>query len=91
MVQACADWQGDIGAYLVGALDERTGATVTQHLGSCAGCRAEFHELAPVRSWLSLLMLRQPHPHHHRDVPGSAAPQLPGCSLTGRPRGCWGP
>jgi hypothetical protein len=84
MVRACADWQGEIGAYVIGALDERTGASVTQHLISCADCRAEFHELAPVRSWLSRLVLRQPHPQHHRDVPGSVSPQLPGCSLTCR-------
>jgi anti-sigma factor RsiW len=49
MIRACADWQGEIGAYIVGALDERTTAAVSQHLASCAGCRAEYHELAPVR------------------------------------------
>lgn len=66
MIRACADWQGEIGAYIVGALDERTTAAVSQHLASCAGCRAEYHELAPVRGWLSRLTRRQPHPQYQQ-------------------------
>jgi hypothetical protein len=84
MIRACADWQGEIGAYIVGALDERTAAAVTRHLTSCAGCWAEFHELAPVRSWLSRLALRKPQPQHHRDAPGSVCQHLPRCSLACR-------
>jgi anti-sigma factor RsiW len=84
MIRACADWQGEIGAYILGALDERAAAAVSQHLTSCAGCRAEFRELVPVRSWLSRLALRTPRPQHHRDATRSVCGHPPRCSLACR-------
>jgi hypothetical protein len=55
MSQACARWRGDIGAYIVGALDPGTSADVRRHLRSCDGCRSEYEELLPVRDWLTQL------------------------------------
>lgn len=55
MSQACAMWRGDIGAYIVGALDRDARARVRRHLASCAGCRADYHDLVPVRDWLARL------------------------------------
>jgi Putative zinc-finger len=57
MSSSCAQWRGDIGAYIVGALDARARCQVTRHLTDCAGCRADYDELVPVRNWLSLLDL----------------------------------
>jgi len=53
MSQACARWRGDIGAYIVGALDEGASADVRRHLRTCANCRSEYEELLPVRDWLT--------------------------------------
>ncbi len=53
MTQACTQWRGDIGAYIVGALDSRAGADVRRHLRGCANCRSEYEELLPVRDWLT--------------------------------------
>jgi predicted anti-sigma-YlaC factor YlaD len=55
MSQACVMWRGDIGAYIVGALDRETRARVRRHLASCAGCRADYYDLVPVRDWLGRL------------------------------------
>ena len=55
MSQACARWRGDVGAYLVGALDGDARARVIAHLETCAGCRCDYDELAPVRGVLSQL------------------------------------
>jgi len=55
MSRACATWRGDMGAYLVGALDAGARAQVMAHLESCAGCRSEYDELVPVRGLLSQL------------------------------------
>jgi putative zinc finger protein len=55
MSQACAAWGGDVGAYLVGALDGDARARVIAHLETCAGCRSEYDELVPVRGLLSQL------------------------------------
>ena len=55
MSRACAYWRGEIGAYIVGALDEQDASLLFQHLAICADCRAEFEELVPVRSWLGCL------------------------------------
>jgi len=57
MSHSCAQWRGDIGAYIVGALDGCARDRVTRHLAACAGCRADYGELVPVRDWLSLLAL----------------------------------
>jgi hypothetical protein len=55
MSRACAAWRGDVGAYLVGALDDDARARVIAHLETCAGCRCDYDELAPVRGLLSQL------------------------------------
>jgi putative zinc finger protein len=53
MSQACARWRGDIGAYIVGALDSGASADVRRHLRACANCRGEYEDLLPVREWLT--------------------------------------
>jgi len=55
MSHSCAKWRGEIGAYIVGALDRCARDRVTRHLAACAGCRADYDQLVPVRDWLSLL------------------------------------
>ena len=55
MSQSCAAWRGDVGAYLVGALDSDARARVAAHLETCAGCRSDYDELVPVRGPLSQL------------------------------------
>jgi anti-sigma factor RsiW len=52
MSQACANWRGDIGAYVVGALGPVETARVKRHLRGCAACRADYRDLLPVRDWL---------------------------------------
>jgi hypothetical protein len=67
MSSSCAQWRGDIGAYIVGALDGRARGQVTRHLAACAGCRADYDELIPVRDWLLLdLMTGPPQPEPAR-------------------------
>lgn len=53
MSQACAGWRGDIGAYIVGALDPGAAARVRRHLRACGACRADYSELVPMRDWLT--------------------------------------
>jgi hypothetical protein len=53
MSQACAEWRGDLGAYIVGALDSSASADVRRHLRGCANCRSEYEDLLPVRDWLT--------------------------------------
>jgi Putative zinc-finger len=55
MSRACAAWRGDVGAYLVGALDGDARTRVIAHLESCTGCRSDYDELIPVRGLLSQL------------------------------------
>jgi hypothetical protein len=55
MSYSCAQWRGEIGAYIVGALDGPARARVSRHLVACPGCRADYDELVPVRGWLSQL------------------------------------
>lgn len=86
MSLACAQWRGEIGAYIIGALDNSARDRVIRHVAGCAGCRADYDELVPVRGWLGLLAFTagglQPrydewpgHPLHHslpeRSVPAS--------------------
>jgi Putative zinc-finger len=86
MSSACAQWRGDIGAYIVGALEARARHQVSRHLADCAGCRADYDELVQVRNLLGLLDLttRGPEPgaagqpwpftdHSLQDGPVSAA------------------
>jgi len=53
MGQDCAKWRGDLGAYLLGALDGEESAAMRKHLADCAACRVDYEYLLPVRSWLT--------------------------------------
>lgn len=55
MKQSCPNWRGDIGAYIVGALDPEAGATVRRHLRRCRACRDDYTDLVPVRDLLGRL------------------------------------
>jgi anti-sigma factor RsiW len=56
MSSSCAQWRGEIGAFIVGALDGDARDQVTRHLETCTGCRSDYEELVPVRECLSLLV-----------------------------------
>ena len=56
MSQACIEWQGDIGAYIVGALDPNECVQLRRHLRDCRACWVEYHDLAPVRDLLGSLL-----------------------------------
>ena len=86
MSQSCAGWRGDIGAYLIGALDDGARAQVIRHLETCRGCRMDYDELVPVRGLLSQLAGEQApggagwvgapgEPGHGEQAPGG--PPLP--------------
>ena len=53
--QACPGWRGDLAAYLVGALDPQARAALRRHLSTCPLCQAEYQNLIPAVSWLTLL------------------------------------
>jgi anti-sigma factor RsiW len=53
MSQDCAGWRGDLGAYLIGALDAQERAAMRRHLAACPACRADYENLLPVRDWLA--------------------------------------
>ena len=55
MSQACAEWHGEIGAYVVGALTPAEAGQMRRHLRGCAGCWADYKDLVPVRDWLGRL------------------------------------
>jgi hypothetical protein len=55
MSRSCAQWRGEIGACIVGALDSTARGWLSRHLADCPGCRADYEELAPLRDWLSQL------------------------------------
>jgi anti-sigma factor RsiW len=69
MSHSCARWRGDIGAYIVGALDGPARARVSRHLAACAGCRADHDELVPVRAWLDRLALAGRQPERRGERP----------------------
>jgi Putative zinc-finger len=87
MSSSCAQWRGDIGAYIVDALDGHARDQVARHLAGCAGCRAEYDELVPVRDWLGVLDLvagapqpgpaRRPAPAAHNSSQEGTADALP--------------
>lgn len=78
MTQACAYWRGEIGAHVVGALDEHAAVLVVEHIAVCADCRGEYDELVPVRDWLSRLSARQAAAVMPRQASPPAGP--PGCT-----------
>jgi anti-sigma factor RsiW len=50
--QACAEWYGELGAYLIGALDANESAAMKRHLAGCLECHEAYEDLLPVRDWL---------------------------------------
>jgi hypothetical protein len=62
MSSSCVQWRGEIGAYVVGALDGYARDRVTRHLAACVGCRADYDELFPVRDWLGVAALTAGRP-----------------------------
>lgn len=71
MSHSCAQWRGDMGAYIVDALDGPARSRITRHLAGCPGCRADYEELAPVRDWLDVLAPPA------RQRPGTQVPAQP--------------
>ena len=53
MNQGCDRWRGDVGLYIIGALDMEEGAAMSLHLATCPACRAEYEEMLPVRDWVA--------------------------------------
>ncbi|WP_406297917.1 zf-HC2 domain-containing protein [Embleya sp. NBC_00888] len=51
----CAVARLDLGAFVVGALDENEAARVRQHVATCPRCRAEYEELAGLPTLLARL------------------------------------
>jgi predicted anti-sigma-YlaC factor YlaD len=51
--QGCIKWRGDLGAYVIGALDNQERAAMRRHLAVCPACRADYEDLLPVRDWLA--------------------------------------
>jgi len=55
MSQGCAEWRGDLGAYVIGALVRDWLAWTRLHLAACTACRAGYEDLLPARYWLARL------------------------------------
>lgn len=75
MSGACIEWRGEIGAYIVGALDRDAAAAVSSHLMRCVDCRGEYNELAPLRTLLDVLSDQVDwarDPPMHASAPNSA-------------------
>ena len=53
MSHGCDRWRGDLGAYVVGALDSDECAAMERHLAACPACRTDYKYLLPVRDWLT--------------------------------------
>ena len=53
MSHGCAEWRGDLGAYVIGALEEDERAAMRRHLAACPGCRADYDDFLPVRDLLT--------------------------------------
>ena len=52
MSQGCPQWRGDLGAYVIGALEQDERAAMRWHLAACPACRADYEDFLPVRDWL---------------------------------------
>jgi len=53
MSQGCIKWRGDLGAYVIGALDREERAAMRRHLAACRACRDDYEDLLPVPDWLA--------------------------------------
>ena len=53
MSHGCAEWRGDLAAYVIGALEEDECAAMKRHLAACPACRADYEDFLPVRDWLT--------------------------------------
>ena len=54
MSHGCAEWRDDLGAYVIGALEEDEHAAMRRHLAACPACRADYEDLLePERRALS--------------------------------------
>lgn len=53
MSHGCAAWCGDLGAYVLGALEGEERAAMRRHLAACAGCHADLEDLLRVGDWLA--------------------------------------
>jgi anti-sigma factor RsiW len=53
MSHGCFEWRGDLGAYVIGALEENERAAMRRHLAACPACRADYADFLPVRDWLT--------------------------------------
>jgi hypothetical protein len=53
MSHGCAEWRGDLAAYVIGALEEDECAAMRRHLAGCPACRADYVDFLPVRDWLT--------------------------------------
>jgi Putative zinc-finger len=66
MSRSCEQWRGEIGAYIVGAVDGGARDRVARHLAICPGCRADYDDIVPVRNSLGLLALAAGEPGRAR-------------------------
>jgi hypothetical protein len=53
MTHGCDRWRGDLGAYVIGALDRDECAAIERHLAVCLACRTDYKYLLPVRDVLA--------------------------------------
>ena len=53
MSHGCDRWRGDLGAYVIGALDRAECAAMERHLADCPACRTDYKYLLPVRDVLA--------------------------------------
>jgi anti-sigma factor RsiW len=53
MSRGCDQWRGDLGAYVIGALDGDECGALERHLAACPACRTDYKSLLPVRDVLA--------------------------------------
>ncbi len=85
MSQSCARWRGDIGAYILDALDPERGSGLRRHMEACAACRADYEDLLPVRDWLSRLVTADESADHLARWPPPCRPPYPNHPLAPTP------
>src|ERR1700739_2500439 len=84
MSSSCAQWRGDIGAYVVGALHGDARDRVARHLAACAGCRADYDDIVPGPDWLGVAALTagRPEPSPAGEPGRPLQPPLPETHLS---------